>query len=86
MTRPGVAAGASLDLGLPYSPPNTFPQTYLFIPFSFLGPHPQHMEVPRLGAEWELQLPAYTTAPAMQDLSHLCDLHLRLWNAGSLTH
>ena len=34
--------------------------------FSFLGPHPQHMEVPRLGVESELQLPAYTTATAMQ--------------------
>ena len=33
------------------------------------------MEVPRLGVESELQLPAYTTATAMQDLSHFCDLH-----------
>ena len=23
----------------------------------FIGPHSQHMEVPRLGVEWELQLP-----------------------------
>ena len=30
--------------------------------------HLQHMEVPRLGAKSELQLPAYTTATAMQDL------------------
>ena len=31
------------------------------------------MEVPRLGVEWELQLLAYTTATAMQDLgSQLC--------------
>ena len=28
----------------------------------FLGPHPWHMEVPRLGVEPELQLPVYTTA------------------------
>jgi len=28
----------------------------------FLGPHVHHMEVPRLGAELELQLPAYATA------------------------
>ena len=34
-----------------------------------LGPHLQHMEVPRLGVKSELQLPAYTTAIAMQDLS-----------------
>ena len=34
-----------------------------------LGPHPWHMEVPRLGAESELQLPAYTIATATPDLS-----------------
>ena len=33
------------------------------------------MEVPRLGVELELQLPAYTIASAIPDLSHLCDLH-----------
>ena len=33
------------------------------------------MEVPRLGVQSELQLPAYTTATAMQDPSHVCDLH-----------
>ena len=33
------------------------------------------MEVPRLGVESELQLPAYTTATAMPDLSHIYDLH-----------
>ena len=35
------------------------------------GPHLWHMEVPRLGVEWELQLLAYTTAHG---------------NAGSFTH
>ena len=40
-------------------------------PFCFLGSHLQHMEVPRLGVEWERQLPAYTTATAMLDpLTH----------------
>ena len=29
----------------------------------------------QLGVESELQLPAYTTATAMQDLSCICDLH-----------
>ena len=43
--------------------------------FDFLGLHLWHMEVPRLGVKSELQLPAYTTATAMQDLSHVCDLH-----------
>ena len=30
--------------------------------FLFLGLHPWHMEVPRLGVKLELWLPAYTTA------------------------
>jgi len=33
------------------------------------------MEVPRLGVKSELQLPAYTTATAMQDQNCICDLH-----------
>ena len=37
----------------------------------FLGPHLQHMEVPRLGVELELQLPATATATATQDPSIL---------------
>ena len=48
-----------------------------FLPLSpFLsGPHPQHMEVPRLEFKSELQLPAYITATATRDLSLLCNLH-----------
>ena len=34
---------------------------FLFLFFCFLGLYPQHMDVPSLGIEWELQLPAYTT-------------------------
>ena len=34
----------------------------------------RHMEVPKLGVEMEPQLLAYTTATAMPDLSHICDL------------
>ena len=33
------------------------------------------MEFPRLGVKSEWQLLAYTTATAMPDLSHSCDLH-----------
>ena len=33
------------------------------------------MEIPRLGVELELQLPAYTTATATQDPTHVFDLH-----------
>ena len=39
----------------------------------FSGLHLWHMEVPRLGFKLELQLPAYTTATAMHDLSCICD-------------
>ena len=33
------------------------------------------MEIPRLGVESELSLLAYDTAPAIPDLSHVCDLY-----------
>ena len=36
-------------------------------------------EVPRLGVKSELQLPAYTTATAMQDPSRIYDLHHSSW-------
>ena len=42
-----------------------------FVCFCFLGPHVWHMEVPRLGVESELLLPAYTTATAMWILNPL---------------
>ena len=47
----------------------------------FLEPHPWHMEVPRPGQgfQLQLQLPAYTTATAKRDLSHIFDLHHSSW-------
>ena len=48
---------------------------YFILSFVFLGPYLQRMEVPRLGVESELHLPAYATAMATQDLSRVCDLH-----------
>ena len=48
---------------------------FFFLFFSFLRPHLQLMEIPRLGVESELQLLAYTPATAMPDLSHICKLH-----------
>ena len=48
-----------------------FPLHFFFL----LGPHLQHMEVPRLEAESEQQPPAYTTARATGDPSRVCDLH-----------
>ena len=53
--------------------PDTFFGLFLF--FVFLGLHPWHMEVPWLGVESELQLPAHATATATPVLSHVCDLH-----------
>ena len=41
----------------------------------FLGPHLRHMKVPKIGVKLELQLPAYATVTATQDLSHACNLH-----------
>ena len=52
---------------------------FFFAFFFFLGPHPWHVEVPRLGNELELQLPAYTSATATQDQSRICDLHHSSW-------
>ena len=52
----------------------------------FGGSCPWHMEVPKLGVESELQLPAYTTATATPDLSHICKLHCSSGNTRSLTH
>ena len=44
---------------------------YLFIYF--------FMATPRLEKESELQLPAYATATATWDLSHICDVHHSSW-------
>ena len=55
-------------------------RVFIFCFFFFLfRAHLQHMEVPRLGVEWELQLSAYTTATATPDLSLICDLHHSSW-------
>ena len=51
--------------------------------FVLLGLHLRHMEVPSAGVELELQLPAYTTATAVQDSATYTTAHC---NAGSLTH
>ena len=43
--------------------------------FFFLGPQWQHMEVPRLGVQSELQRPAYARAIATRGLSLISDLY-----------
>ena len=51
------------------------PLLFIFLSFVFLGPHPWHVEAPRLGVQSELSLPAYATAMATRDPSRVCDLH-----------
>ena len=52
---------------------------FFFFLFIFLGPHAHHMEVPRLGIQSELLLPAYTTATATPDPSCVFDLYHSSW-------
>ena len=47
--------------------------------FPSLQPRLQHMEVPRLGVQAELQLPACSTATATPDPSHVFHLHHSSW-------
>ena len=52
----------------------------------FLGLHTQHMEVPRLGVQLELQLWAYATATAMQIRAASATYAAACGNVVSLTH
>ena len=65
----------SSDPPLHLPPTQSLNNLHSKLTFCFLGPHPWHMEVSRLGVELELQLPTYTTATATWELSHICDLH-----------
>ena len=60
----------------------------VFLSFVFLGPHLQHMEVPRLGIKSKLQLSATATATVIWDTSHVCNLYHTTAqdNARSPTH
>ena len=57
-----------------YRSRSLFKQTHLFFLFVFLGPHPRHMELPRLGVKSEPQPQAYTTATETPDPKHIYDL------------
>ena len=52
---------------------------YFILFFCFLGLHLRHREVPELGVEGELQLPACATVTAVQDLSRVFNLHPSSW-------
>ena len=58
-----------------YMVPISSSSSFIYLFFCFLGLHQQHMEVPRLGVESELLLPAYITAAATQNPSCICNLH-----------
>ena len=76
-----IPSCSQLQLRKNITPILGFPLPALFVLFCFsvfLGLHPWHMEVPRPRVELELQLPAYTTATATQDLGCVCDLYHRL--------
>ena len=66
---------SSQEKGLRAKLTRIFSFFFFFFFFCFLELYPQHMEVPRLGVQSELWLPAYATATAMQDPSRICDLH-----------
>ena len=59
----------------------SFKYSSVNLTFFFFSPglHTWHMEVPRLGVKLEPRMPAYATATAMQDPSHICSLHHSSW-------
>ena len=57
-----------------------------FFFFFFLGPHSQHMKIPKLGVELQVHLQAYATATATLDLSRIYDLPTVHSNVRSLAH
>ena len=66
-------------------PPWCKPSSFFFF-FGLFRAAPWHMEVPKLGVESELHLPAYATATATPDLNCVCDLPHSSGNAVSLIH
>ena len=52
---------------------------FFFFFLVFLRSLPATCGGSQVGVESEIQLPAYTTATAMGDLSHICDLHHSSW-------
>ena len=73
-SRAGLGKEAALRVGRARACMESYSCACLFFFFFFLGLQVWHMEVPSLGVQLELHLPAYTTATAMQDPSHICDL------------
>ena len=70
-SKEGTKANPQSNTTNPIKQCGFFVWFFFFFFFVFLGLHPRRMEVPRLGVELELHLPAYTTAHS---------------NTGPLTH
>ena len=68
-----LGAQASRTISLQQGP-SLSPSLSLFF-FLNLGPHLWPMKVSRLKVKMELQLPAYDTATATPDPSHICNQH-----------
>ena len=66
-------------LPITYAYPPVYFKSSLDHFFFFLQLHLQHMEIPRLGIESELQLLAYTTAMAIPDPNRIFDLCQSSW-------
>ena len=67
----------------PFQPLVHKPHFCFFFFLVSLGLYLMQMEVPELGVKSEPQLPAYTTAAATLDPSHVCNLHQSHDNTGS---
>ena len=82
--RPLLSCGStclgalSLPSCIAYSNAQPFFFLFFFLSF-FLGLQVHRMEIPRLGVESKLQLPAYATAMETPDPSCVCDLHHSSW-------
>ena len=60
---------------------------FFFLSFVFLGLHPKHIEVPRLGIQLELKWLAYATDRQQHEIRGMSVTYTTaLGNAGSLTH
>ena len=74
-----VSGNARVSIPVCLIPRSIFLTTELSCFVLFLGAHPWHMEVPRLGVKLKLERLAYTTATATQDPSRVCNLHHSSW-------
>ena len=73
--------------GLDFDAQSYFFLSFFLVFFAFLGLYPRHMETPRLGVKWELQLPFYATATATGHVSRICTTYTTAHsNARCLTH